>query len=170
MKALYLADRDLLDGYGRTITGDRHVSMPRGPVLSGAYNLCNNRHHDIQKQAEWNTAFARNGDAVVELATVDTEVLSPVEIEILKTRAKEVVDVMGTRNLANWIHQKCPEWVDVSQCEKKSAPLSVKTILEKGLKRSASDAEQMALGEARAVTLREKSKQTAKPLVSGCAA
>jgi uncharacterized phage-associated protein len=41
IKLLYLADRQALLERGKPITGDRMVSMPRGPVLSGILNLIN---------------------------------------------------------------------------------------------------------------------------------
>jgi hypothetical protein len=39
LKLLYLADRQCLIETGFTITGDRMVSMPKGPVLSEVYDL-----------------------------------------------------------------------------------------------------------------------------------
>ncbi len=39
LKMLYLADKRALILWGKTITGDRFVSMQKGPVLSLIYNL-----------------------------------------------------------------------------------------------------------------------------------
>jgi len=39
IKLLYLVDRAALLRWGRPVTTDRHVSMPRGPVVSNIYNL-----------------------------------------------------------------------------------------------------------------------------------
>ena len=39
IKLLYILDREALTRWGRPITGDRYVSMDRGPVLSRTYNL-----------------------------------------------------------------------------------------------------------------------------------
>jgi uncharacterized phage-associated protein len=39
VKLLYLIDRESIITRGRTITTDRHVSMPRGPVVSQILNL-----------------------------------------------------------------------------------------------------------------------------------
>jgi uncharacterized phage-associated protein len=39
IKLLYLLDRTALLRWGRPVTTDRHVSMPRGPVVSNIYNL-----------------------------------------------------------------------------------------------------------------------------------
>jgi uncharacterized phage-associated protein len=39
IKLLYIVDREALIRWGRTVTTDRHVSMPKGPVLSQIYDL-----------------------------------------------------------------------------------------------------------------------------------
>jgi len=39
IKLLYLVDREALLRWGRPVTGDRYVSMDRGPVLSQTLNL-----------------------------------------------------------------------------------------------------------------------------------
>lgn len=39
IKLLYLADRESFRRFGRPITGDRYVAMPRGPVLSRVLDL-----------------------------------------------------------------------------------------------------------------------------------
>lgn len=41
MKLLYLSERESLQKYGDTITGDTFVSMPNGPVLSMTLNFIN---------------------------------------------------------------------------------------------------------------------------------
>jgi uncharacterized phage-associated protein len=41
IKLLYLVDRQSLLEFGKPITGDRMVSMPKGPVLSGILDLIN---------------------------------------------------------------------------------------------------------------------------------
>jgi hypothetical protein len=41
IKLLYLADRKALLDCGKPITGDRMVSMPKGPVLGGILDLIN---------------------------------------------------------------------------------------------------------------------------------
>jgi uncharacterized phage-associated protein len=43
IKLLYLADREALLRWGRPITTDRHVSMPKGPVVSQIYDLITRR-------------------------------------------------------------------------------------------------------------------------------
>lgn len=39
IKLLYLVDREALIRWGRPVTTDRHVSMPKGPVVSQIYDL-----------------------------------------------------------------------------------------------------------------------------------
>jgi uncharacterized phage-associated protein len=41
IKLLYLADRQSLLEFGKPITGDRMVAMPKGPVLAGVLDLIN---------------------------------------------------------------------------------------------------------------------------------
>ena len=38
-KILYFSDRDHLNVYGRTITGDTYIAMPDGPVPSNLYDI-----------------------------------------------------------------------------------------------------------------------------------
>ncbi len=40
MKMLYLADKEHLGLFGRTITGDKYVAMQKGPVPDRAYEMC----------------------------------------------------------------------------------------------------------------------------------
>jgi hypothetical protein len=39
IKLLYIVDREALLRWGRPVTTDRHVSMPKGPVVSQIYDL-----------------------------------------------------------------------------------------------------------------------------------
>jgi hypothetical protein len=39
IKLLYLVDREALLRWGRPVTTDRHVSMPKGPAVSQTYDL-----------------------------------------------------------------------------------------------------------------------------------
>lgn len=39
IKLLYLIDREAILQWGRAVTTDRHVSMPKGPVVSQIYDL-----------------------------------------------------------------------------------------------------------------------------------
>ncbi len=40
MKMIYLADKEHLGQFGRTITGDDFTAMPKGPIPEATYNLC----------------------------------------------------------------------------------------------------------------------------------
>jgi len=53
IKALYVADKDALIQWGKTITGDSFVSMDKGPVLSTTYNLFKGEGPESE-QAVWN--------------------------------------------------------------------------------------------------------------------
>ena len=52
LKMLYLADKEALIRWGKTITGDSFVSMPKGPVLSIVYNLFK-KDGPPEYQREW---------------------------------------------------------------------------------------------------------------------
>ncbi|MBA4190814.1 MAG: hypothetical protein C0467_22740 [Planctomycetaceae bacterium] len=58
LKLLYLADRELLAETGRTLTGDKAVALPRGPVLLTVYDLIKERGPD-DEQLKWNAAIQR---------------------------------------------------------------------------------------------------------------
>ena len=64
LKLLYLADRESLRETGRPISGDRHYTLPHGPVLSKIYNLMNTAE-DFPEQGEdpdadqWRKHFRR---------------------------------------------------------------------------------------------------------------
>jgi uncharacterized phage-associated protein len=166
MKVLYLSDKDLLRDYGRTISGDTHCSMRMGPVLSGAYNLCRGKDSDVEKQKEWSAAFQTDGNTLRPVAKVNTDVLAPVEEEILHTRTSFVMGLFAKGNLEDWMHANCPEWEDVSKSVKKSRPLSISRIVEIGLGKNPVESSAVASAEAYAVRVRETSKRTQKPLLA----
>ena len=56
LKMLYLADKKALESWGKTITGDKMVSMPKGPVLSTVYDLFKGVG-EAENLNEWNSYF-----------------------------------------------------------------------------------------------------------------
>lgn len=128
LKALYLADRQMVSDYGVPITGDNYSSMPKGPILSGAYNLMTASPglRDAKTQAEWDAVFVKKVHAVSvrEGKSVDTDCLSPAEEEILKEKIMLVIGLhqKGVR-VAEWMHQNCPEWEEVPQGSSKVLPM-----------------------------------------------
>lgn len=98
--------------YGRTITGDRLVSMDMGPVVSQTYNLL--KGSAAAKAAhllKWrNFISPRNGDVVSLISDPDLEYLSKREIEVLNEAFVVVSAVKGL--LSDWSHSYFPEWSD----------------------------------------------------------
>lgn len=115
MKLLYLADRLALSRYGFTMTGDRMVSMPHGPVLSQTLDLINGAGPTAQNG--WDAKIAdragrrislRDGvqsdrDALDELSDTDVALLEQIAGEF---------GSMSAWDLREYTHKHCPEWVD----------------------------------------------------------
>ena len=83
IKLLYLADREALASWGRTITTDTYVSMDRGPVLSHVLDRIN-EGPSPQDPSFWAQHVTPSGNYEVEL-TIDPggELLSEAEDELL---------------------------------------------------------------------------------------
>src|SRR6266436_8673464 len=69
IKLLYLADREALLRWGRPVTTDRHVSMPKGPVVSQIYSLIADEpqpgvesfwHNHIETVPGWSVQIIRD--------------------------------------------------------------------------------------------------------------
>ncbi len=111
LKMLYLADKKALVQWGKTITGDKFVSMQRGPVLSNIYNLFKGVAAQ-KKQKEWDACFSETvGNSVHLLRTVDKGVLSEREMGVLDDARKEIKSC-APWDVAEWLHKECPEWKD----------------------------------------------------------
>jgi len=59
LKMLYLADKEALIKWGKTITGDSFSSLPKGPILSKTYDLFKGSAGDMIKRC--GTLFLVNG-------------------------------------------------------------------------------------------------------------
>jgi hypothetical protein len=112
VKMLYHANRSCFVKYGRTITGDRPVSMDMGPVVSQTYNLL--KGSDAAKPVhlmKWqNFISPRDGHVVSAIAKPDMEYLSRRELDALDEAFSVVSSVKGL--LADWSHSYFPEWSD----------------------------------------------------------
>ena len=125
LKMLYLADKRALIGWGKTITGDKLVSMPKGPVLSKVYDLFKGTA-PREFQREWDAVFSeRVNHSIHLLQNVDIELLSEREMEILESARKEIHSV-APWEISDWLHKICPEWEDP---EGSSSPIEPETIL-----------------------------------------
>tara|TARA_R110000796_G_scaffold95459_3_gene200714 strand:+ start:3368 stop:3928 length:561 start_codon:yes stop_codon:yes gene_type:complete len=113
MKLLYLADRECLDRHGYTISDDRMVSMPHGPVLSRTYDLMKGT-----SQGEWDKWVADEANYEVSLRKpVDHEdeyfflELSVADMEIMDDVYKQFGH-MPRFDLRDYTHDHCQEWKD----------------------------------------------------------
>lgn len=91
MKMLYLADKDHLGRYGRTIVGDDYVAMQNGPVPDRAYNLCkyvrgDREHFDPLPGAR--ALLKMEGNKIVLLCEPDLDELSKSDLAALDEAAK----------------------------------------------------------------------------------
>ena len=109
IKLLYLADRQALIAHGMPITGDRMVSMDRGPVLSGVLDLIN-----WGEAGPWSEYVSAPIGYDVELIKDESDFdrLSDLEIEIL-----DDVDARYGK-IDRWslvkLTHALPEWCDPS--------------------------------------------------------
>lgn len=113
LKLMYLADRESLDQSGSSISDDRMVSMPHGPVLSKTYDMMKTPGHThwetlISDESRYQIALRRpvdpdNDDDFLELSAYDMRIMD------------KVVDSfghMGWRELVEYTHDRCQEWND----------------------------------------------------------
>src|SRR5438874_3425080 len=136
IKLLYLADREALLRWGRPITTDRHVSMPKGPVLSQIYDL-------IRLEPEPGIAsFWR--DHIETIPGWSVQITSDPSNEELSRAEESLLDEISTKHgskdrwqLVRETHD-LPEWVD--PCGS-SLPIQYRDILAAGNKTEAEIAE-----------------------------
>jgi len=111
IKMLYLADKRALESWGKTITGDKMVSMPKGPVLSTIYNLFKGIGA-ADHLAEWNANFGETVNNKIQLRkNPNFDLLSEDELEALEA-ARNEIDSSAPWEVADWLHKTCPEWDD----------------------------------------------------------
>lgn len=111
LKLLYLADREALRTLGRAISGDRHVCMDHGPVLSLTYQLISDPPCP-EENSYWHKHISPpQGEYEVQL-------LSPPGNGLLSEAEEEILDrVFSERgHLSRWDLVKfthtLPEWHD----------------------------------------------------------
>src|ERR1022692_1305093 len=62
VKSLYYANRGSLVKHGRSITGDRFISMKNGPNVSETYDLANgSKHAKPEHLSKWKSVISREG-------------------------------------------------------------------------------------------------------------
>jgi len=109
LKLLYLADREVLVATGCTITGDRMVSMPHGPVLSQIYDSVKWGRTEGDPWYEYITERANNEVSLAN-AQFSTGELSEYEMEVL-AGVHEAYGALGPFEIRDLTHD-LPEWED----------------------------------------------------------
>ena len=110
IKLLYLAERQAMAKWGESMSGDKFVSMPHGPVLSETYSLISG-----ETEGYWNELIKGEADYELSLAhnieIDDLDELCLAEMKILD----KVFDEFGKMNrweIRNYTHTHCTEWQD----------------------------------------------------------
>ena len=126
LKLLYLAERNAMAKWGSSMSGDRFVSMPHGPVLSQTYDLIRNHSSEISFWQRWiqgerNYEVSLNKsiklDDLDELSRSELKILDNVFIEFGSMDKFEIVD---------YTHDYCTEWVNPNGS---SFPIKPESIL-----------------------------------------
>jgi len=125
LKMLYLADKEALTKWGKTITGASFYSLPKGPILSEVYNLFKGTA-DKENQEKWDSYFAELVKHTIRLLQEgDVGLLSEREAEVLESARRKIHEIAPWK-VADWLHKNCPEWQDP---QGGSIPIDPSTIL-----------------------------------------
>lgn len=133
IKTLYLADRSFFLDTHRTITGDKMVSMQKGPVLSIIYNLTKGEA-EKELASVWNEFFENTADSWRDFGNnriclkkePDMSVLSELEREKLTESRLIVASKRSPDDLVNFLHT-LPEWKDPSNS---CVPIDLEDVLK----------------------------------------
>jgi uncharacterized phage-associated protein len=128
IKLLYLADRRSLAETGAPITGDRMVSMPHGPVLSGIYDRIREPASDGGAWHEW---IALDGQYHVKLRN-DPPDDRPPDDRLSRYEIATLQAVYDKHGRKTWqelraLTHRLPEWEDPHGS---SLPIDPERILE----------------------------------------
>jgi uncharacterized phage-associated protein len=125
LKTLYVADKKALTQWGKTITGDSFRALKNGPVLWMVYKLFKGTA-PVKFQRVWNAHFTERMNHSIHLRSkVPVDVLSLREMDALSDAQAEINE-MAPWDVADWLHQTCPEWKDPGD---HSLPISPVEIL-----------------------------------------
>jgi uncharacterized phage-associated protein len=110
IKLLYLAERQAMAKWGESMSGDKFVSMPHGPVLSETYSLISGEtdgcwNELIKGEANYELSLAHN----IEIDDLDELCLA--EMKILDAIFDEFGQ-MKRWDIRNYTHNYCKEWQD----------------------------------------------------------
>jgi len=111
IKLLYLADREALVRWGRTITTDTYVSMKHGPVLSQVLDLITEGPNPVAGDTFWTRHISEPEHYEVSLKSdPSNDLLSEAEDEVLDEIFRQY-GRMSRWQLVDLVH-KLPEWKD----------------------------------------------------------
>ena len=143
MKLLYLVDREALSTVHRPLTGDRMVSMPRGPVLSRTYEASQGAGNGAP--GGWDSWIADRANHLISIregVTATREALDELS-DLDLTMIDKVWNQFGGMNqwdLVDFTHNHCAEWVD--PCGS-SAKIEYETVL-RAVGKSSEQAQEIA--------------------------
>jgi uncharacterized phage-associated protein len=124
IKRLYSADRRALASWGKTITGDRMVSMDQGPVLSTVYNLFKGIG-TADHLRQWKSYFGETFNNKVQLQRPpNIDLLSEEETDALEAAQDEIGSV-APWDVADFLHKLYPEWEDPHGGSRKIDPATI---------------------------------------------
>jgi antitoxin SocA-like protein len=146
LKTLYYADRTSLIKYGRTITGDKFVSMNKGPVLSKIFDLIRGKEipGDPHALAKWKKFISERESHLLRLKeTPELGFLAVRDMEILD-EAFHTISQIPPYWLAEWTHRVLPEWEDPKGSSKAIDPVKILKSAKKSDKEIAEIEEELA--------------------------
>ena len=112
IKTLYLADRESFLKFHASITGDRLVSLPKGPVLSRVYDFVKGVSTAEGFDA-WEKVFTPRENNKIRLKQMpELGYLSARDRDILDAACGEIAKVKLIKPLSDWSHEVFPEWTD----------------------------------------------------------
>lgn len=124
LKKLYYADRIALINWGKSITGDKLVSMDKGPIVSKIYDLLKDKGTDNNLIA-WKDVVSREPNyRIILRKKTDMGVLSEREMEALEESRNRINRIRGS--IGEWLVKNCPE---CKHPEGTSMPIDPATIL-----------------------------------------
>jgi uncharacterized phage-associated protein len=126
MKLMYLADRESLRAWGKSITGDRYFSMKNGPVLSTTLDLMTPRDQD-DPATVWREYIERpeRYDIALKQPFRADAVLSQAELEIVQ-RIWEAYGSWSKWDLVSLVHG----FKEYTPTSHPSVPIQTSSILQ----------------------------------------
>lgn len=136
VKALFLADRQHLNEFGRPVSFDNYVAMKHGPVPSVAYDILKKEHNTLRKlnlhDLPWKTRNGEGGKIYFHDADASSvgEVLSPSDIKALAS-ANNVIESLSFGQIRKLTHDD-PAYIDAweDDSDRKQFPMSLGLLFE----------------------------------------